>query len=229
MSSVLTRIKEGIAVDGARVDRFIKHAPGLKKSSAFTLLSGWSSHLQENAHVLQPGRKIAQAHEPDKMRVAEQYVKKNLGGSALGVNGAKTLRNVLARYTAHLALGNAENGKLPDEGLSEDEKKYQKRLKQALEKDFFRKTSKLGLDWAFSVAAPVDSVEFLRYGRNQKGEPTGNVTGVMNQSKEQAHLQHRDRDFSEAGGIAYPITLSELRHIQKKSYHERQNFKWIKR
>lgn len=52
--------------------------------------------------------------------------------------------------------------------------------------------------------------------------PYGGTVGEDEDAAEVSNLTQRtyrysgkERDFSEAGGIAYPVTLSELRHIQK--------------
>ncbi|EPF0317342.1 RHS repeat domain-containing protein [Enterobacter chuandaensis] len=229
MNRVLTKIESGIVVNDTHVDKLIKSLPDLKKDSAYQILSGWSSYISAHASFLRPGRKIIEADDALRMGIAEGLMKKNLGGGEIGSDGARSLRHVLARYVGSLGQGGADDGSIPEEGLSQEQKIHRQKLKSAFVMNFFRKTSKLGIDWALNEGTPLNYVEFLSYGRNRKGEVIGNVRGVMSQSKAEAHSQHTDSDLSMAGSVAYPITLSELRHVQKKRYQEHPNFRWIRR
>ncbi|EIC84529.1 hypothetical protein [Serratia sp. M24T3] len=82
---------------------------------------------------------------------------------------------------------------------------------------FFRKTSKLGLDWANSNGSQLSGVSFMNY---YVDKTTGTYSDIMaeGQVKRARYTSANIRDLN-LSDKAYYITFSEIRHAMRKKYN----------
>gem|GEM_PF-3621625 len=81
---------------------------------------------------------------------------------------------------------------------------------------FFRKTSKLGLDWANSNSSKISGVSFLNYYVNQTTGVSSNII-AEGQKKRERYTKSNYQAFDQSDTI-YRITFSEIRHAMRRGY-----------
>jgi len=232
LNRVLSTIVEGMEVNSSQVSTLTGAVPGLDGNTATSLLTSWSSFLQSHYDKLSPGRKIHHAAAGARLEVAKNLFKKNLRlDNEQGKEVADAVQLALPEYTKDLVSGRLRDiGIVPaylPRGTAND--RALGNLDNMNTTAFFRQTSKLGLDWAMSKNSSIDYIDFVFTGTVADGETIIDLRPEMRKSKSATHARWMSAELSQAGNVCYPITFSELRHVQRKQYHgsDQMKFRWV--
>lgn len=233
---LMRKIKQGIVVKDKNIHQLIgsfqRLNPGssLEGNEARELLKGWSDFLKKNYESISVKNRLNKkdgGKYKDKTRVARELFLKNYYLKGLA-SSSGVREDILTPFDsagkikpeADEAIDMlAENFRKSNQAgfrLAKEIKKSERDIiSQAMAHStsiiFFRRTSKLGLDFAFSEGSGVSGVDFVTYlVKNFKIE--GSVDANLYEKP------WRDLDAVTQNDVYSPITSSERRYINKKKY-----------
>ncbi|WP_146021787.1 MULTISPECIES: hypothetical protein [unclassified Pseudomonas] len=183
---------------------------------AMLLILSWRKFLSKNADKLQ----ITSLIKESKMRVASPKDATRRLFGFFNKNSPEGVHNKEKEISAVVALGTLLNGPCPEVSISEA-MKSNVYISYAVRMAFFRKVSKLGLDWARSQSQ-LHTV-FV------EGAFSDEVKQDNDKSNDQAHwrsfTQEDEKSLSSkpyfiVNRIAsyLPITYSEMKHVRRLNY-----------
>ncbi|WP_174990879.1 RHS repeat domain-containing protein [Pandoraea anapnoica] len=206
----LKKIQKGIEVRRKHVKRLMRHLPHLNTQTAASLLQRWSTHLHSRAEELSLHHRFRNFTEDERFAHLQKMVKKNLSlnsGGRLWHVGGRGRADMRLRHHAH-DLRDREIRK-PLEGDVLDSA-----LENAFHNAFFRRLSKIGLEWAQLEGPERVPVEFLVYSRDANGRHR-NFDDIGPMPSAQAHGAWMTTSVDDAGQNFFPITMSEYRTVRK--------------
>ncbi|WP_338524031.1 RHS repeat-associated core domain-containing protein [Pseudomonas batumici] len=215
-SKIINRIKMGVPVTDRSINYVVSEAMGLKDlngSGVRALLQSWSDFLRNNV---------------EQVDVIESWKRKYGGSAALKKNGKPSdsfkegLKKIIRKnygvehdFKGYSVLAQAVY-KGPDTYMKESKDYPQMLVLSTISGAFFRKTSKLALDWAAEIGNPVLFV--LGHATfTEKGLQT-TPFGAEVSRKTYKHAKKGGK--TQATSVREPITFSEYRHAQKKGYKQ---------
>lgn len=209
-TNIIYKIKNGINVGTQNTRKLIKDHPWLTEVEATDLLKSWSEYLKENYNYLSFSRMD---------KTVLDFLGKNTDSTNMGVNGSigKDYKKAFDKLKNAFKKSNQGGHKtMRDLYFNKGDIRPEKHAIIAFVNAFFRKTSKLGLDWANSNSSQVSGVSFLNYHFNKN---TGVYSDIMaeGQKKRERYTKSNFRDFDQSDTI-YRITFSEIRHAMRKGY-----------
>jgi len=199
------------AITGLHVENFIaiRNDVAGHEETVKNVLSSWASYLYQHQKSLPPSRKIRQSEPGQRVGMAKNMLIKNLMPDIVDkhpINDDAHLSTIIDTHIHRLTLHPSYNS-----GIGTGDEIH---FTNAASRAFFRKTSKLGLDWAAQEDSPIDSIEFITKWTNSLGQ-TIDISPEASKPKE-LFANHRAA-ASDMGKHYLPITFSELRHIRKNS------------
>lgn len=207
LPNIIGDIKKGIKVTDNDVKFLVELVDNkITLEDSKEILTSWSAFLKKNYNY------ISLAEKSKKIKNPTEFILKNAPTEAeIGRLGGKVSPAVLAEVTPQidhfLKLGNKKGFKKLEENLSGDDP-HKNIAFDIFANSFFRKTSKLGLDWAYSKGSPIgNGVDFLLY--SQRGQFTEEALNSK---------PWKDYTGSYSKRAAGPITFSEYRHAVRKGY-----------
>ncbi len=211
-SYIIDDIKKGIDVRGENARVLIKEYPWLTDKEAIDLLKSWSQYLKKNYEYL------SFSHMGE-TKTALDFLGKNVDSTDMGANGS-----IKHDYQKHFdTLKNKFKGsnikghkKMRRDFINRGNEMPVMRVTLAFINAFFRKTSKLGLDWANSNSSKISGVSFLNYYFNKN---TGVYSDIMaeGQKKRERYTMSNIQAFNQSKDV-YRITFSEIRHAMRRGY-----------
>lgn len=227
----LGRVMAGIAVDQKMVEKFQAMICGsLSEESIWGLLESWSTYMSDHRSYLEVfGRNLSDVdfllkNSAFKDDERESKCKGIFSGESLAPMTIKVFSSILAGVRG--GQGFEELSRLEEEYDNDDGhlndvddenmENALEEIKNTLTTAFFRRLSKLSLDWAFSSRHYIAGVDFLVYLNRKNAQEIGAVRG---RPGAQVAMNDSTGWFRENFGLHYfPITSSELRHAQRKGY-----------
>ncbi|MGJ3438244.1 hypothetical protein BSQ98_24820 [Serratia liquefaciens] len=227
----LGKVIAGIAVDQKMVEKFQAMICGsLSEESIRGLLESWSAYMSDHRSYLEIfGRNLS---DVDFLLKNSAFRDDNRESKCKGIFSGMVLAPMTLKVFSPIlegihsgqgfeALSQLEEEYDNDDGhLNDVDDEYMgnalEEIKNTLTTAFFRRLSKLSLDWAFSKRQYIAGVDFLVYLNRENAQEIGAVRGrpgalvVMNDAT--GWLR---KNF---GQHYFPITSSELRHAQRKGY-----------
>ncbi|ANJ87132.1 hypothetical protein MB84_26725 [Pandoraea oxalativorans] len=206
----LKKIQKGIEVKRKHVKRLMRYVPHFHAQTAASLLQRWSTHLQSRADTLSMHHRFGNDTEDGRFAHLQKIVKKNLS-----INSGGRLWNIAGRGRADMRLRQHAHDlrdrevRKPLEGDTLDSV-----LEVAFDNAFFRRVSKIGLEWARMEGPERVPVEFLVYSKDANGNYQ-NFDDVGAKPSAQAHAAWMDTSVDDAGPNYFPITMSEYRTVRK--------------
>jgi len=184
-------------------------APRLEPSQVRRVLQSWSNQLHQHYEDLQPIRKIRGSTKRETNNNLKNLLLKNVSTPfALNLSTTPSFKIEIDQYLKEINSDRSHTGVGSNSG---------ELIRSGTTNSFFRKTSKIGLDWAKDNPHLISMVEFITWGTGKSGE-TIDVTKEA--FKTAAHKRNDALIYPE--GTYYPITFSELRHIDKNNFTERR-------
>ncbi|EPF0317321.1 RHS repeat-associated core domain-containing protein, partial [Enterobacter chuandaensis] len=234
-AALMKKIKQGIVVDDKHISLLIRDFSITNRNSSIgsrearNLLQGWSDFLKKNYTTLSVTNRLNKTggeKYKDKKRTVKEALLKNYPVKAR--LNAEITEDMITPFdsthkikpqvsTAINLVSNAFKSS-NQAGFAEMHRIYNsdtplitKAMASSAVNIFFRKTSKLGLDFAFSDGSGVSGVDFLTYIR-EGGTDANSIENNL-YAKPWHHL-----DTATETEVYSPITSSELRYAKKKKY-----------
>jgi insecticidal toxin complex protein TccC len=202
---LMKSIKDGIQVKADHVKKLIEDAPGLEANTAKTLLNEWSAHLKKNYAYVSVSEVIKKSYK--KNHDIMSVVHKNNASKELGWSEKDLKPGVFeTAYKITKAFENSnKNGAQMAATILLDTREdiLIRAVANAFQIAFFRRTSKLGLDWA-SKSTTISGVDFVMMKCGQYHLEA--LTDVRPKTGDSMNPKKR----------YHPITHSEVRYVTRK-------------
>ncbi|WP_369788778.1 hypothetical protein [Rouxiella sp. WC2420] len=209
-TNIIDDLKKGINVGAINATDLMQEYRWLTLVEATDLLKSWSSFLKKNYDYLSFSRMD---------KTVLDFLGKNTDSTNMGINGLNTNNYEMIFDNLKTAFKSSNKyGHKVMRKLIYDHQHIRRRsvdhVTNAFINAFFRKTSKLGLDWANSNSSKLSGVSFMNYYVNQRG-----YSDIMRdaQIKRERYTNSNIQAFNQSDEI-YPITFSEIRHAMRKKY-----------
>ncbi|AGN84308.1 RHS repeat domain-containing protein [Enterobacter sp. R4-368] len=204
------KIKKGLPVGSANIKSLQKENPALSDDYAKQLLSSWSAFLKKNYKYFSLSEYMkAKSKKNTLLQSLAKNYRDDQGNlfTRIGVvqvpfkeameDFAKEFKKSdKAGYKKMERIDNMQGAKFNLEMVS-----------YALKNVFFRKLSKLGLDWVYSGSSPIKEVDFMMFFDGSR------VESEDYNKRPWANLEKRRKNEA-----FDPITFSEIRHVVRKKY-----------
>ncbi|EMG7889748.1 RHS repeat protein [Enterobacter hormaechei] len=206
---LMNQIKKGIKVTDSAIKEIKKENINLSDGKAKEILKSWSTHLKKNFDYISISKNIRKKSKKGELL---NTILKNYRGENMFYSRGKLESSAVStvdKMTSDFINKNDANGFKQLTAGWDGGDVWEKGISDAMVSMFFRKTSKLGLNWAFSNKSSVTGVHFLTY--SLRGEFS---------EYELDHKPWKNIQDSRAWGneLFSPITFSELRHAKRKKH-----------
>ena len=196
LMNVISSIEKGLKIEEIHVHK-LRGEISTTDRVARNLLEGWSSYLKENYKYISISELIRGNSET---KLLHRFMKNSASKSFINENNTMdTDTKVRIRKYADVFVN--EGDEKGFQTLESESAENGPGFSYVFQNMFFRKTSKLGLAWAFSRSSEISGVDFLMYYNKS------NFTEDMINKKE-----WKERfEFN-------PITFSEIRYAKRNNF-----------
>lgn len=225
-SETLKNIKRGIKINyshitNLRLSSGTINKTSLNKDQAKTILESWSSFLSKNYSKLSTAELIRRNMKKKINFVnvtLKNYPEKPgfLPPVKIPTGVEPEVKSAIEQVSTAFSKGNKKGyDRVSDYRSRENSNPYLKPVAAAINVIFFRRTSKLGLDFAFSDSSRnvISGVDFLMYNTDASNQKTQSFDDALYN-----HKPWHDIENSQTPYVYGPITFSEIRHAKRKGY-----------
>ncbi|QLA70596.1 RHS repeat protein (plasmid) [Enterobacter pasteurii] len=209
LPDIATKIKKGLDVTKDNIAALRKNNSFLTEKDSKKLLKGWSKFLSKNYKYISMSEIMIKKSK--KGMIYNSVLKNNSSDNLFEGRGHIDfdVRNKIDKLSrAFISDGDNKGYSILKGMMSKDNNSWEDGVVSiSFVNAFFRKTSKLGLDWAFSKKSPIAGVDFLTY--SNQGEFSQEIVDKKN---------WLNIDYAYNTEAYSPITFSELRHVNRKNY-----------